>query len=268
MKTHLLLVLSAVLIANVGIGAAAFGEETQEPIYADTNKSSYLENEVIEITGNVKAIHTGLPVTLTVTSPSGNLVAVDQITVGEDKKFSATVVVGGMLKTNGEYTISVMYAQDKISIPFNVIGFSSNIIEGSFEIEELLNPITYQISGGKLIDIQPDVDQSSLVLSIDAKKDGSITLSIPRTVFDSVSDGKDDKVMILVEGTSVPFEETTTSNDRTFIIKFQEGVKRIEIIGTFVIPEFGTIAAMILVVAIISIIAVSSKTRLSIMPRY
>jgi predicted secreted protein with PEFG-CTERM motif len=35
-----------------------------------------------------------------------------------------------------------------------------------------------------------------------------------------------------------------------------------------VIPEFGAIAALILAVAIISIIAVSAKTRLSIMPKF
>ena len=33
------------------------------------------------------------------------------------------------------------------------------------------------------------------------------------------------------------------------------------------VPEFGTIAALILVVAIASIIAVSAKSRLSFMPR-
>jgi predicted secreted protein with PEFG-CTERM motif len=41
----------------------------------------------------------------------------------------------------------------------------------------------------------------------------------------------------------------------------------IEIIGTFVIPEFGTIAVMILIIAIISVIAISAKSRLSIMPK-
>ena len=35
-----------------------------------------------------------------------------------------------------------------------------------------------------------------------------------------------------------------------------------------VIPEFGTIAIMILVVAIVSIIALSAKTKLSLVPRY
>ena len=34
-----------------------------------------------------------------------------------------------------------------------------------------------------------------------------------------------------------------------------------------VVPEFGTIAALILVVAIASIIAVSAKSRLSFMPK-
>jgi len=35
-----------------------------------------------------------------------------------------------------------------------------------------------------------------------------------------------------------------------------------------VIPEFGTVAAMILAVAIFSIIAISAKSRLSILPRF
>ncbi len=46
------------------------------------------------------------------------------------------------------------------------------------------------------------------------------------------------------------------------------GAQEIEIIGTFVIPEFGAIAALILAVAIISIIAVTAKTRLSVLPKY
>ena len=42
----------------------------------------------------------------------------------------------------------------------------------------------------------------------------------------------------------------------------------VEIIDGHVIPEFGVIAAMILAVAIVSIIVVTAKTRLSIVPRY
>ena len=42
----------------------------------------------------------------------------------------------------------------------------------------------------------------------------------------------------------------------------------VEIIDGHVIPEFGVIAVMILAVAIVSIIVVTAKTRLSIVPRY
>jgi predicted secreted protein with PEFG-CTERM motif len=42
----------------------------------------------------------------------------------------------------------------------------------------------------------------------------------------------------------------------------------VDILDGVVVPEFGTIAAMILAVAIISIIAISAKSRLSIIPRY
>ena len=63
------------------------------------------------------------------------------------------------------------------------------------------------------------------------------------------------------------FEESTTETKRTLTVSFPAGTEEIEVIGTFVIPEFGTIAAMILAVAIISIIAASARSRLSIMPR-
>jgi len=42
----------------------------------------------------------------------------------------------------------------------------------------------------------------------------------------------------------------------------------VEIVDGHVIPEFGTIAVMILVVAIVAIIAVSTKTKLSLVPKY
>ena len=51
-------------------------------------------------------------------------------------------------------------------------------------------------------------------------------------------------------------------------IMFSAEIEQNEIIGIFVISEFGTIAAMILAVAIISIIAISAKSKLSLLSRY
>jgi len=63
--------------------------------------------------------------------------------------------------------------------------------------------------------------------------------------------------------------------DGFYTINAQQGISNIlrdsaqvEIVDGAVIPEFGAIAALILAVAIISIIVVSAKTRLSLIPRY
>ena len=94
-------------------------------------------------------------------------------------------------------------------------------------------------------------------------------LPLPRELIDALfPEGEDDDYFVLVDGEEVDFDETKTSTDRTLVISFPAGAEEIEIIGTHVVPEFGAIAALILAVAIISIIAVSAKSRLSIMPRY
>ena len=56
-------------------------------------------------------------------------------------------------------------------------------------------------------------------------------------------------------------------NGNSVTIPFDANTTEIEIVGTHVVPEFGTIAMIVLAVAIVSIIAVSAKSRLSIMPR-
>jgi len=62
----------------------------------------------------------------------------------------------------------------------------------------------------------------------------------------------------------VEYEEIATSSDyRTIRIPLEEGDKWIEVIGTYIIPEFGSIVIIILVVAISSTIIIS-KSRFSV----
>jgi len=49
------------------------------------------------------------------------------------------------------------------------------------------------------------------------------------------------------------------TDTRALTIPFEAGSEKIEIIGTQIVPEFGQIAALVLVIAIISIIAVSAR---------
>ena len=83
--------------------------------------------------------------------------------------------------------------------------------------------------------------------------------------------------MYVITATQTPGGSGLKSSTETFphaadspnagLINYQASAE-VEIIDGHVIPEFGVIAAMILAVAIISIIVVTAKTKLSIVPRY
>ena len=290
--------LFGILITSVGT-TTAFGQN--ESIILNIDKTSYLEGETISISGEIKNMIASNQISLIIQSPNGNLVALDQMTVGSDKQFSTEIKLGGkLMKQEGTYTIKVQYGEQSITTSFEFGGVTDmpeneleeTIVEDTVEdtvedivmedpvimdsivtattltIQDSTDLISYEITNGKITNVIPDLDAVSLLLYIQATDDGSITLTIPRTILDaSINDG-DDEFFVLVDGEEVYFEEITTSTDRTLTIEFLAGAEQIEIIGTFVIPEFGTIAAMILAVAIISIIAISAKSRLNIPSRY
>jgi predicted secreted protein with PEFG-CTERM motif len=286
--------LFGILIMSVGT-PTAFGQN--ESIILNIDKTSYLEGETISISGEIKNMIASNQISLIIQSPNGNLVALDQMTVGSDKQFSTEIKLGGkLMKQEGTYTIKVQYGEQSITTSFEfggVIDMPENaleetIVEDTVEdivmedpaivdsivtattltIQDSTDLILYEITNGKITNVIPDLDAVSLLIDIEAIDDGSITLTIPRSVLDATINDNDDEFFVLVDGEEVDFEEITTSTDRTLTIEFLAGSEQIEIIGTFVIPEFGTIAAMILAVAIISIIAISAKSRLSIPSRY
>ena len=287
MKAHLMVfALSAILIVSIGM-TPTFGH-IQSSIVITTDKASYSEGEIILVTGEVQSLY-GIPVSIIVKAPNGNLVSIAQIDVGADKKFSTEITAGGaLMKVEGTYTITVQYGNvnrtAETSFEFGgviedqtmeettgetIMEFESEITDTTISVQGSVDLIGYEITGGKLLSIMTDVDAKSLIILIDATDDGSLTITIPRSVLDALlGDGSDDDFFVLVNDEEVDFDEIISSTDRILIIAFPAGTETIEIIGTFVIPEFGTIAAMILAVAIISIIAISAKSRLSIIPRY
>jgi len=50
-------------------------------------------------------------------------------------------------------------------------------------------------------------------------------------------------------------------------IEYSAGAEKIEIVGSHVVPEFGTIAMIVLAVAIVSIIVLTTKTRATLIPK-
>ncbi len=280
MKTHLsVFALSAILVVSIGM-TPAFGQ-IQSPITVTTDKQSYVGGEVVMVTGEVRDLFTNTDVSLTVTAPNGNVVTADQFPVKSDKTFSTEIFVGGLISAEGTYTINVLYGTDSraASTSFeltDVIIVDPEVMitvdpsSGMFEVTDNEEyAVGFELTTGDILSVTPNLGDISLDIAIATTEDGSLTVTIPRTVADATyEDGTDDQYFVLVDGEEVNFEETVTDTERKLTIDFTAGTEEIKIIGTWVIPEFGTIAVMILAVAIVSIIAVSARSKLSIIPRY
>ena len=202
------------------------------------------------------------------------------ITQDENNQATTSFEFGGITDTSlndlEEVIVDDLITDDLITddlitddlITDDPIVLDSVLTATTITVQDSTDLVSYEIVNAKLLNVIPDIDAVSLLIYIEATDDGSITLTIPRSVLDaSINDG-DDEFFVLVDGEEVDFEEITTSIDRTLTIEFNAGTEQIEIIGTFVIPEFGTIAAMILAVAIISIVAISAKSKLNMLSRY
>ena len=196
-----------------------------------------------------------------ITSPSVNEEAVAEESEAVAEESEAVAEESEAVAEEG--TVEEAVAEEsEVTIIDSIITATSITIQDSTDL------ISYEITNGKVINSIPDLDAVSLLLYIESTDDGSITLTIPRSVLDATINSEDDQFFVLVDGEEVDFEEIATSTERTLTINFMAGTEEIEIIGTFVIPEFGTIAAMILAVAIISIVAISAKSRRVMLSRY
>ena len=246
------------------------------PISVWVDKDEYTHNDMIMLTGyvaNPDTAGTGeSQVTVMVRNSIGSIVTIDQIVVNDDKTFETSLNTAGRLWIyDGVYTIYVQEGQNSNKIQVELVGgektptittqkdpMDKECTSNDLVIIGMCVP--YTIEGGAVTGATVNTDDMSLVIAIDATDDeGVLTLEPTSDVIDGI-------FMVLVDGEES--NDYMVSEDGTVVVPFESTTEVIEVIGTYVIPEFGTIAIMILAIAIVSIIVMSSRTRLGmVMPR-
>jgi predicted secreted protein with PEFG-CTERM motif len=223
-------------------------------------------------------------------SPNGqNVVSVDQVTPDANGEFSTEFNVSNW-KQDGMYKITASHGQSNLyTITLNVEVTGGATAETSTSDSSI---VTNQ-SNADLSDpytTGSDEDARGLTIAANAME-GSDTIEITGVTSKTFED-----VVFTVtapNGNLVSVDQVSPdssgdfatdisvggplwSQDGAYTVTAQQGSGNsnfidsveVDIVDGLVIPEFGTIAAMILAVAIISIIAISAKSRLSIVPRY
>ena len=253
------------------------GSQQILPIVVSTDKNAYDRQSIVIVTGHVQNAIAGQAVTMKVSDPNGNVVEVDQITLNSNGDFQDKINTSSPLwSSGGIYTIYVQAGSQQgllsTETQFTLPGGGQTNCTAqqlSATIGNEMYCIDYTINGGTVSGATLNMASKTLVVNIQATDDGQITLSIPRSVLDAKSGTSDSAFAVLVDGEQVQqFTDSPTADTRTVTIPFQMASEKIEIIGTQIVPEFGPIAALVLAIAIVSIIAVSAKTGLRFMPKY
>ena len=251
--------------------------EAEESISLSTTNDIYYNGDYIVVFGNIGTIFENMPITIQIYYET-SLVEIAQVPVAKDgtfvKSFSAT---GKQWKDEGIYTVRAFYTPTQIAeITFE---FFSQVIDKSSKVFPVNIPnsgtfdVGYTVRGGEVNSISMNQERYSLLVETTMNSNGNIILKLPRESFDAQkSNGAAETFIVLIsKGSNEPenfvqieYEEIAISSDyRTIRIPLEDGDKQIEVIGTYIIPEFGSIVFIILIVAISSAIIIS-KSKLSV----
>ena len=260
------------LTLTLAIGMGFNAAEAVEQISLSTSNEVYYSGDYIVIFGSVNTVFENTPITIQIYYET-NLVDVAQVTVAQDGTFVKSFnAVGQQWKEEGTYLIRVQYGSTQIAE--TTFEFFSQMIDKSSAVFPVNIPnsgtfdVGYTIRGGEVTGINMNMDRYSLLVETVMNSNGNLILKLPRESFDAQSDGNDITFIVLIskennmssDFTQIKYEEIATGTDyRTIRIQLEEGDKLVEVIGTYVIPEFGSIVIIILVVAVSSAIIISKS---------
>lgn len=260
------------LLVAVLIFSAAMQASAQETplITMQVAENTYSEGESVVVSGNVAAVIPDTDVIIQVYYRE-NQVHVGQIRPSEDGSFIHIILAQGPLwKNDGEYLVRTSYGTESTSeANFNFLKDDS--VQGTADVDipdsTSTADIRYTIKRGEITSVIVDDTRFSLLVIIEPSSRGVLTIDLPREVIDAKTNGcrgADGEYIVAIDGIQAPYQEIDKSADRVITIEFEEGDREIEIIGTCIIPEFGSMALAVLAVSTVSIAVLSRKTHLRI----
>jgi len=128
-------------------------------------------------------------------------------------------------------------------------------------VEDLSDQFVASVTSGVIHHIGANSDDDTLIVHLfGADDDGELKITLNK---DIITPFDDDSYVVIINLETVEFEQM----GNIIHVEYAAGTEKIEIVGSHVVPEFGTIAMIILAVAIVSIIAITAKTKISLIPK-
>ena len=222
-------------------------------LWAENFDYTYDHNSIITINGHSNLNNPETPITIEVTNPIGNLVTVQQIMVTSNSDFNVKFNSGGPLWTKDGMYIIKAQGGGQSTIFKTQVELTGGIPTGvECDLNELNANnycIPYSITGATVSSSSLNTKNKSIVMMLSDSDEGTLTIKPSTDIIKGIS-------LVLVDGQEWD-DVTISGNDVT--IMFPAGTEEIEVIGTFVVPEFGSFAVLILIISIITVVVFSRK---------
>ena len=128
--------------------------------------------------------------------------------------------------------------------------------DGSVVIPEEIDITTLvkaEVTDGQITGIIADTTDTAIVINLETINDGMLSITTSDFLIRPFSDGG---FFVLVDGEEI---DSATYENKILAIPYTAGVEKIEVYGSYVVPEFGTITIFVLGIAIVSIVVLSRK---------
>jgi len=224
-----------------------------EGITASTNSLTYKPGEKVTITGTVKNVMTGNPVTILVRSPIQNVYAVGQVEI-HNNVFVHEFVISDNSKP-GTYTIDIKHGDQSAKLQYILTsGLVQNIPVETSSIKvrgDVIGLIKYK-------NAQVSLEENSITIQLEIESPINPIpqeFDIPKEVIDAKQ-----SLVLEIDGKTMDCSETKTSKSRILNCFIPASAEELKIIGTSVIPEFGPVVVFVLVISMVSLIFYTKKT--------
>ncbi len=243
----------------------AFGDESILPLNADRNGEQYTfryESGVAFMNSKFNSDSTELEID-TLNSFVGELNAsfeFPQSSINEefevyldDDKVSNLQSLDEMGNWHVYFTVPGFYQGD-----VTIKGFHEP--DGTVEVPEeldLSNMVATEITTGKVTSIIAKTAENSIVISLETAEDGVLSVTTSDFLIRPFNDGG---FLVVADGEKI---HSVKYENKILTIPYTAQTEKVEVYGSYVIPEFGTVAVIVLAAAVISIIVLSRKHSMS-----
>ena len=271
----------------VGKGKMVVGLPTKYPMPSvsvsnsfvlQTNQHLYKPGDMITVEGSIwtdilASLDGSDTVTVKLLDKQRNVVYETESQITSDGKYSAEFMMPAN-SSKGAYTVTTSINTD--SDLSGLVGLKGKANLGASVKVAVVPPQVFKIQVEEHGDFDVKVATNSTVTNVEFNGDqkkvsvtvegqsgtkGVSHISIPKSMVSG-------DLTVMIDGEIVANDKTVitahTETETEVEVNYGHSVHTIDVIGTQAVPEFGTIAMMILAVSIISIIAVTARSKISL----